>query len=472
MILRAGINITEIADALKVASTWDGELCSHPNVKRWSRFKPLALPGISQHLRDTAETNFSYYFQNSNFWKGKSVIEPYANFGSDGYMFRIQTCGLLMYAYTSYKRLLEDWYFGSPIIYTEPYKWDKPTGDAQAPYRQGDFIGYDNGSDIGCSWWTDNVINPNAPDKEQRTYNENGNIPIKCTLRTIPNTRGSVITLVELLKSLESSAVTVSNIQMAAILFDEDKETEIAVADMVDDINNYYWTTSFVPTQAYFVNKWFGVAYFIKFRVSTVNNGNPIYLPITQTLEGGNNTKVTFINDGIQRYAAQRFIVTPEPPVTLQLVEMKCLLRNTGKWTDWRDVSKMQMTERYVTNNIRLHYVANTPSTGNGLKLTSQWLQFWFYYNGSSEPYKLIGTTAAQYNIRVSDTDTDRGYENNLGVDLPVNTKNKDVYVYLPSTFDGLGSGKEITALRAFWKVGGTGDPVLITSFNLSLTTA
>lgn len=105
-----GISTTLVGTTLGSGSRDVGALCTHPNINKWARFKPIA-------------SGKPFNLQESDFVDAKYGLE-------------VETFSTLPLLTSSYL---------AGTAETAKYMW-KPTGGVNSPYRLGDFRGYDSDS--------------------------------------------------------------------------------------------------------------------------------------------------------------------------------------------------------------------------------------------------------------------------------------------------------------------------------------
>lgn len=457
------VTVTTVRNVLGVGSTDVGTLCTHANVRQWSRFKPMDMPGLSQDKRDT-----DTYLSQSNFWKGKQNIDyiPVASYGTGSYLYKIQTCGLNFYAFTKWLDCLDTWLVTEQDAETEisdNFSWDKPKGGANSPYRLGDFIGYDN--TIGCQFWSSITNDPNIPYRDLPKYNYSARTPIDCSVMTYG---GNGISLLELLQTIGATSIS-----LRAVIYNTDMEYLFPEkASFGSPIDNTSAFLSVTPPSAYCADgSWFGIAYFVEFTASIANVPTTLYMPITQRVDGGENTKVMITGDGKTRYGLQRFLCTGAEPATFNLVQLNAL-RSNGSWTNWlstKDVS----TANISTNNIWLHFEAKAAVSTPYFRFTTKCVSIDFQYMDSSGKvgtYTLDGSVLSDTRIRITNSGAQSDWQTSKGyVDVQPNST-QDVYLALPSTFEGVPNGSKIIYMVVWWKAGESAEPKRLSTFNLNLT--
>lgn len=473
MAIQKPITVTAVKNALGVGSTDVGTLCTHAYVKHWSRFKPMDMIGITQDKRNT-----DTYLSQSNFWKGKQNIDyiPVTSYGSGSYLYKIQTCGLNFYAFTNWLDCLDTWLVTDADNETEisdNFAWDKPKGGANSPYRLGDFIGYDN--TIGCQFWSSITADPNTPDSQLPKYNYQAAEPIDCIVMTYG---GNGISLLELLGTIGAS-----NISLRAIVYDEDNANLlINKASFGTPINNTSASISVTPTSTYCRdNNVFGIAYVIEFTAPISNTPTTLYMPITQRVDGGENTKVLITGDGKTRYGLQRFKCTAAPPASFSLVQLRVQYQNG--WSDWMGIGQMNLTDK--TNMLWLHFQATaSTSTTNGFTFTTECVVIHFdYYTADwkSGTFSLDGQILSSSRIRITQTPSSSSstseFSTSLSSILIPKGQQKDVYIALPNAFtadgtinDPIPTGSTIKQMRIDWRAGESTDEWShLSSYNLNI---
>ena len=143
----SGITTTLVANALGSASRNIGALCTHQNVNKWSKHKPVI---------QARDSNDGF----PTWWKA-----------SDG------KCGLDIPEFTSITSLI-NYYNTTPELWT--YK--KPTGSESSPFRLGDFRGYEHSAQP-----------PLLANQMADTYNKSiVNLPTSLNIRATSTTELSV----------------------------------------------------------------------------------------------------------------------------------------------------------------------------------------------------------------------------------------------------------------------------------------
>lgn len=105
-----GISTTLVGTTLGSGSRDVGTLCTHPNINKWARFKPIA-------------SGKPFNMQESDFVNAKYGLE-------------VETYSTLPLLTSSYL---------AGTAETASYTW-RPLGGVNSPYRLGDFRGYDSDS--------------------------------------------------------------------------------------------------------------------------------------------------------------------------------------------------------------------------------------------------------------------------------------------------------------------------------------
>lgn len=112
VLANSNISTSLVANTLQASTRNVGILCTHPNINKWSKYKPVIWPYVNV---DNLPAN----------------VPRYA--ASDG------RCGFKAIQPMDYSVLIS--YYKNP---TECWEYQPPTGGASAPYRLGDFRGYDH----------------------------------------------------------------------------------------------------------------------------------------------------------------------------------------------------------------------------------------------------------------------------------------------------------------------------------------
>lgn len=108
-----GISISAVKTALGASSNKLSDLCKHPNINKWSKYKPISLPYI------TTDGITDWYL------------------GSDG------KCGMTIPVYTYEGAITAPGTFLYDLKnHSVNWTYNPPTGGVLSPYRLGDFRGY------------------------------------------------------------------------------------------------------------------------------------------------------------------------------------------------------------------------------------------------------------------------------------------------------------------------------------------
>lgn len=125
-IITAPVSMNDIQRALGVASTDLGTLCSHANINKWAKYKPVRTPVI--------DTVTGQWNRTQNRWNNaddQGVIA--ANWWkADGY------CGLSFSVVTT----INSTFISNLISGLLAWTYNRPSGGSQQPYREQDFAGY------------------------------------------------------------------------------------------------------------------------------------------------------------------------------------------------------------------------------------------------------------------------------------------------------------------------------------------
>ena len=469
------ITVTKVRNALGVRSTDVGTLCTHANVRHWARFKPMDMPGIAQDKRDASD-----YLRLTNYWKGKCSIRVLVNgdyYDKWGWTFRgqlyeIVSCGIKFYAYTNTNDLMNIYYGIGASDIQENFSWDKPKGGANSPFRLGDFIGYDNHA--GCQFWSDTTKYPFSD--ALPTY-VNGKVT--CTLTTFDIGGGyNGLSIKDLLNFA-------TDIQFCVVTFKEDisLNSGTVVNEYVQDISADDYTTviQFTPNETTEAPRGgtLAIGYLVKFKV---DNGNTtLYMPITQSAEGGNNTTVVQPNDGYH-YGLKRYKVIEEKETVayMNLEAVRSYVRSTTAWNEVADVTvgnPYLMTSVDLQMRFNLKGYAKRPFT-----LDARCLRMTFkYYDSQDEPnierqVYIDGSSDRNTNYeRVKLSDSDVWNDNKQ---IAVTTDNAmTIYVSMPGALDAVNTGKvinsrsKITYVVIEWRRGTGEDWVPMGTYNLNMLT-
>lgn len=102
-----GISTSLVKSTIGAATNDVGTLCAHPNINRWSKWKPISYQSLVGLTEDQLKSS---------------------------------NCGMIIPSFTTVGALV-DYYNNNPSL---KWEYNKPSGGANSPYRLGDFRGYEH----------------------------------------------------------------------------------------------------------------------------------------------------------------------------------------------------------------------------------------------------------------------------------------------------------------------------------------